>query len=116
MLLKCEAFVIGRERWGDEGYAREELVAERGSAFLCADLELALEPREDHMPTSRAGSRSFKKTRRRYSPPPLTPSVPLNISTACSRRRMKRPPLRPLPVLFQRTHAVPVVGTALFYP
>jgi len=39
---------FGRKRWGDEGYAREELVAELGSAFICADLELALEPREDH--------------------------------------------------------------------
>jgi len=26
----------------------EELVAELGAAFLCADLELPLEPREDH--------------------------------------------------------------------
>jgi antirestriction protein ArdC len=33
---------------GSEGYAVEELVAELGAAFLCADLELALEPREDH--------------------------------------------------------------------
>jgi antirestriction protein ArdC len=39
---------FGRQRFGDEGYAREELVAELGSAFLCADLGLALEPREDH--------------------------------------------------------------------
>lgn len=39
---------FGREKWGDEGYAREELVAELGSAFICADLELSLEPREDH--------------------------------------------------------------------
>jgi antirestriction protein ArdC len=39
---------FGRKRWGDEGYAMEELVAELGSAFLCADLELAAEPREDH--------------------------------------------------------------------
>lgn len=39
---------FGRERWGDEGYAREELVAELGAAFLAADLGLALEPREDH--------------------------------------------------------------------
>lgn len=31
-----------------EAYAREELVAELGAAFLCADLKLALEPREDH--------------------------------------------------------------------
>ena len=39
---------FGRKRYGDDGYAREELVAELGSAFLCADLGLALEPREDH--------------------------------------------------------------------
>ena len=39
---------FGRKSWGDEGYAREELVAELGAAFLCADLELTLELREDH--------------------------------------------------------------------
>lgn len=39
---------FGRKKWGDEGYAEEELVAELGSVFLCADLELALMPREDH--------------------------------------------------------------------
>ncbi|WP_374346578.1 ArdC family protein [Phenylobacterium sp.] len=39
---------FGRKRWGDEGYAREELVAELGAAFLCADLGLELEPRPDH--------------------------------------------------------------------
>ena len=39
---------FGRERWGDSGYAREELVAELGAAYLCADLGLALELREDH--------------------------------------------------------------------
>lgn len=39
---------FGRKRWGDEGYAREELVAELGAAFLCADLALAPEPRADH--------------------------------------------------------------------
>lgn len=39
---------FGRSRFGDEHYAREELVAELGAAFLCADLGLALEPREDH--------------------------------------------------------------------
>jgi antirestriction protein ArdC len=37
-----------QKTWGDEGYAREELVAEIAAAFLCADLGLALEPREDH--------------------------------------------------------------------
>jgi antirestriction protein ArdC len=39
---------MGRKRWGDEGYAREELVAELGSAFLSADLGLTPEPRPDH--------------------------------------------------------------------
>jgi antirestriction protein ArdC len=39
---------FGRKRWGDEGYAREELVAELGAAFLCADLGLDLTPRRDH--------------------------------------------------------------------
>lgn len=39
---------LGRKRWGDDGYAREELVAELGAAFLCADLGLELVPRPDH--------------------------------------------------------------------
>lgn len=39
---------FGRKRWGDEGYAAEELVAELGAAFLCADLHIVAEPRDDH--------------------------------------------------------------------
>src|SRR5947207_15457905 len=39
---------FGGHRFGSEGYAVEELVAELGAAFLCADLDLALDPREDH--------------------------------------------------------------------
>lgn len=39
---------FGRKRWGDEGYAMEELVAELGSAFLGADLGITPEVREDH--------------------------------------------------------------------
>lgn len=39
---------FGRKRWGDEGYAMEELVAELGAAFLSAELDLSAEPREDH--------------------------------------------------------------------
>ena len=35
-------------RFGDEAYAMEELVAEFGAAFLCADLGIANEPRQDH--------------------------------------------------------------------
>ena len=39
---------FGRKRFGDEGYAVEELVAELGSAFLSADLSLTPEVRDDH--------------------------------------------------------------------
>lgn len=39
---------FGRKRFGDAGYAMEELVADLGAAFLCADLGLTPEPREDH--------------------------------------------------------------------
>ena len=37
-----------RGRFGEEAYAAEELIAELGAAFLCADLALAPEPRPDH--------------------------------------------------------------------
>ena len=37
-----------RGRFGDEAYAAEELIAELGAAFVCADLVLAPEPRPDH--------------------------------------------------------------------
>ena len=36
------------KRFGDDAYAMEELVAELGAAFLCADLGITLEPRADH--------------------------------------------------------------------
>jgi len=39
---------LGRKAWGDEGYAEEELVAELGASFICADLGIKLEDREDH--------------------------------------------------------------------
>ncbi len=39
---------FGRQRFGNEGYAREELVAELGSAFLCADLGITPDIRDDH--------------------------------------------------------------------
>lgn len=41
---------FGRKRFGDQGYAMEELVAELGAAFLCADLELVPHIRDDHAP------------------------------------------------------------------
>lgn len=36
------------KRFGDDAYAMEELVAELGAAFLCADLGIANTPRPDH--------------------------------------------------------------------
>jgi antirestriction protein ArdC len=39
---------FGRKRWGDAGYTMEELVAEIGSAYLCADIGITPEIREDH--------------------------------------------------------------------
>jgi antirestriction protein ArdC len=39
---------VGTQRFGSEGYAIEELVGELGAAFLCGDLDLTLEPHEDH--------------------------------------------------------------------
>lgn len=39
---------FGRKRFGDEGYAKEELVAELGSCFLAADLALEPMPQEHH--------------------------------------------------------------------
>lgn len=39
---------FGRKKWGDAGYVIEELVAELGSAFLCAYLAITPEVREDH--------------------------------------------------------------------
>ncbi len=37
-----------RGRFGEEAYAAEELIAELGAAFVCADLALTPEPRPDH--------------------------------------------------------------------
>lgn len=36
------------KRFGDNAYAAEELIAELGAAFVCAQLGLSSEPREDH--------------------------------------------------------------------
>jgi antirestriction protein ArdC len=39
---------MGRSRFGDEGYAKEELVAELGACFLAADLGIEPLPEEQH--------------------------------------------------------------------
>jgi antirestriction protein ArdC len=38
----------GLGRFGSEAYAVEELGAELGAALRCAELDLTLEPRENH--------------------------------------------------------------------
>lgn len=43
---RCDRDLSGR--FGTEAYAVEELVAELGAAFLCAELGIAVEPRADH--------------------------------------------------------------------
>lgn len=55
---------FGRKRWGDEGYAREELVAELGAAFLCADLALTPEPGMDHAAYIQSWLRALKEDKR----------------------------------------------------
>jgi antirestriction protein ArdC len=45
------------KRFGDEAYAMEELVAELGAAFLCADLGLSSSPRPIMPAISPPGSR-----------------------------------------------------------
>ena len=39
-----------KSRFGTESYAMEELVAELGAAFLCSELGIPTDPREDHAP------------------------------------------------------------------
>ena len=55
---------FGAKRWGDEGYAMEELVAELGSAFLCADLSITPDVREDHASYVHSWLKALKADRR----------------------------------------------------
>ncbi len=43
---RCNRDLSGR--FGSDAYAMEELVAELGAAFLCAELGITVEPRIDH--------------------------------------------------------------------
>jgi antirestriction protein ArdC len=89
---------FGRKRWGDEGYAMEELVAELGSAFLSADLDLTPEPRADHAAYIASWLKVLKGDKRaQSSPPQVTRSGRWISCTVCkflrSRGRRLRPPL-----------------------
>lgn len=55
---------FGRKKWGDAGYAMEELVAELGAAFLCADLAITPEVREDHASYVESWLKALKSDKR----------------------------------------------------
>lgn len=56
---------FGRKKWGDQGYARDELVAELGAAFLCADLALFPESGADHAAYVQSLAQGSKKRQAR---------------------------------------------------
>ena len=85
----------GRKQWGDEGYAMEELVAEVGSAFLCADLGIATHARDDHASYIASWLAVLKKTNAPSSKPPPWPSTPPAGSTTSS----------PAPATTKHTHS-----------
>jgi len=51
-------------RFGTEGYAMEELVAELGAAFLCSELGLPSDPRADHAPYISSWLKALKNDKR----------------------------------------------------
>jgi antirestriction protein ArdC len=52
------------KRFGDDAYAMEELIAELGSAYTMARLELELTPREDHAQYIQSWLRVLKADKR----------------------------------------------------
>jgi antirestriction protein ArdC len=54
---------LGR-RFGDNAYAAEELIAELGAAFVCAQLGLSTEPRQDHAQYIQSWLRVLKADKR----------------------------------------------------
>jgi antirestriction protein ArdC len=52
------------KRFGDNAYAAEELIAELGAAFTCAQLGLSTEPREDHAQYIQSWLRVLKADKR----------------------------------------------------
>jgi antirestriction protein ArdC len=67
---------MGGKRWRDHGYAAEELVAELGAAFLCADLAITPTPRADHASYIASWLEVPRNDQRAISsPPPRRPSA-----------------------------------------
>ena len=78
---------FGGKRFGDTGYAREELVAELGTAFLCADLGITPSRARTMPRTWRTGSKSSARRSARSSPPLRTRSALWTSSMASRRAR-----------------------------
>lgn len=76
---------FGRKRWGDEGYAHEELVAELGAAFLAADSGSRRKCGTTTAPISPSGWRCSRTTSGRSSPPLPMRSAPQTTCIACKR-------------------------------
>jgi len=55
---------LGRKKWGDEGYAMEELIAELGSAYIGADLGLSPDIREENAAYIESWLKVLKKDNR----------------------------------------------------
>jgi len=87
---------FGRKHLGDEGYAREELVAELGSAFLCADLELTPEVRDDHASYIASWLEVLRATSAASFRPPPTRRKPPITCTGCNRQPSPPPRRRGL--------------------
>ena len=66
---RIAAQIVEGRRLGSNAYAQEELVAEFGAVFLCADLGTLCRGRTTR-PTSPTGSKSCRTTAARSSPPP----------------------------------------------
>ena len=78
---------LGRKRFGDEGYAMEGLVAELGSAYLCADLSITPEEREDHAAYIENWLKVLQNDKRAIFSAASHASKAVAFCTACSRRR-----------------------------
>jgi antirestriction protein ArdC len=104
------------KRFGDQSYAMEELVAELGAAFLCADLGITDVPRADHaqyLATSLSVLKADKKAifteaSKRRRPPGFLPRFRESEShhlgqisrRGCGGREVPRPALTPRPCLW----------------
>jgi antirestriction protein ArdC len=95
---------LGRKRFADAGYTMEELVAEIGAAFLCADLGIAPETRDDHAAYIASWLKVLKDDKRAIFTAASHAQNPPIICTACSRGRRNHDP-RPL-----RRQTLPLEG------